>query len=89
ADLVWAERQAFKQCAMNTAEEFSMSRSTASALACYEALRARALADHTAEDEQWEHVLHLIEAEWDILKGLTGAAVAALGGSEGQDRGNI
>jgi len=66
-----------------------MSRSTTTALACYEALRARALTDHTAEDEQWEHVMHLIEAEWDILKGLTGAAVAALGGSEAQDRGAI
>jgi 1,2-diacylglycerol 3-alpha-glucosyltransferase len=87
ADLVWAERQAFTQCALNTAEEFSMSRSTVTALACYQALRAQALADHSAEDEQWEHVLHLIEAEWDILKGLTGAAVAALGGSEAQDRG--
>jgi len=85
--LVWAERQALKQCALDTAEEFSMQRSTAKALACYQALRARALADHTAEDEQWEHVLHLIEAEWNILKGLTGAAVAALGGSEAGNRG--
>jgi len=87
AGLVWAERQALKQCALDTAEEFSMQRSTAKALACYQALRARALADHTAEDEQWEHVLHLIEAEWNILKGLTGAAVAALGGSEAGNRG--
>lgn len=80
------ERQALKQCAFDTAEEFSMSRSTATALACYEALRARALADHTAEDEQWEQVMHLIEAEWNILKGLTRAAVAALGGPEAQNR---
>jgi hypothetical protein len=85
--LAWTERQALKQCARDTAEEFSMPRTTATALACYEALRARALADRTAEDEQWEHVLHLIEAEWDILKGLTGAAVAAFGGPEAQDRG--
>jgi 1,2-diacylglycerol 3-alpha-glucosyltransferase len=89
AGLARAERQALKQCALDTAEEFSMPRSTATALACYEALRAQALADHVAEDEQWEHVLHLIEAEWDILKGLTGAAVAALGGSEAQNRGAV
>lgn len=89
AGLVWTERQALKQYALDTAEEFSMSHSTATALACYEALRARTLADHSAEDEQWEHVLHLIKAEWDILKGLTGAAVAALGDSKTQDRGTV
>lgn len=89
AGLVWTERQALKQRALDTAEEFSMPRSTATALACYETLRARALADHTAEDEQWEQVLHFIEAEWDILKGLTGAAVAALGVPEVQDRRSV
>jgi 1,2-diacylglycerol 3-alpha-glucosyltransferase len=89
ADLVRTERQALKQRALDTAEEFSMPRSTATALACYETLRARALADHTAEDEQWEQVLHLIEAEWDILKGLTGAAVAAFGVPEAQHRGTV
>lgn len=89
AGLVRTEKQALKQCALDTAEEFSMSHSTATALTCYEALRAQALADHTTEDEQWEHVLHLIEAEWNILKGLTGAAVAALGGSKVHDRGAV
>jgi hypothetical protein len=47
------------------------------------------LADHTAEDEQWEQVVHLVEAEWNILKGLTGAAVAALGSPEAQGRGAV
>ncbi|MGZ5000676.1 MAG: glycosyltransferase [Methylomonas sp.] len=85
ADLANSERQALKQCALDTAEEFSIPHSTTKALACYEALRTRALADHSSEDEQWEHVLQLIAAEWDILKGLTGAAVAALGSTESQD----
>lgn len=81
------ERQVLKQCARDTAEELSMPRSAATALACYETLHARALVDRTTEDEQWEHVLHLIGTEWDILKGLTGAAVAAFGGPEAQERG--
>lgn len=81
------ERQMLKQCACDTAEEFSMPHSAATALACYEALHVHALVDRTAEDEQWEHVLHLIETEWDILKGLAGAAVAAFGGPEAQKRG--
>jgi len=87
-DLASTERQALKQCARDTAEAFSMPRTAATALACYEALRAGALAERTEEDAQWEHVLHLIEAEWDILKGLAGAAgAAAFAEPEAQDRG--
>lgn len=82
------ERQALKQCARDTAEAFSMTRTAATALACYEALRGGALVERTEEDAQWEHVLHLIEAEWDILKGLAGAAgAAAFAEPEAQDRG--
>ena len=81
------ERQMLEQCARDTAEEFSIPRSAATALAYYEALHVHALVDRTAEDEQWEHVLHLIETEWDILKGLADAAVAAFGEPEAQERG--
>lgn len=87
ARLPWPKRQELKQCARETAEDFSMPRLAATALACYEALRARALVERTEEDEQWEHILHLIKAEWDILKGMAGAAGAAFGRSEPQDRG--
>ncbi|MDP1708065.1 MAG: glycosyltransferase [Gammaproteobacteria bacterium] len=80
-------RRQLKQSAVATAEDFSMPRSAATALGCYEALRARVLVERTEEDAQWEHVLHLIEAEWAILKGLAGAAVAAFGGPEAQDQG--
>lgn len=89
AQLPAEKRRQLRQSAVATAEEFSMPRSAATALGCYEALRARALVERTEEDAQWEHVLHLIEAEWAILKGLAGAAVAALGGSEAQDRGPV
>ena len=47
------------------------------------------MTEHTEEYAQWEHVLHLIEAEWDILKGMAGAAAAAFGGLEARDRGPV
>lgn len=84
AQLPAQARRQLNQGARATAEEFSMPRTVDKALGCYEALRARALADHTEEDTQWERVLHLIEAEWAILKSLTGAAAAAFGGPEPQ-----
>jgi len=87
AQLPAEKRRQLRQSAVATAEDFSMPRSAATALSCYEALRARALVERTEEDAQWEHVLHLIEAEWAILKGMAGAAVAAFGGPEAQDRG--
>jgi len=89
AELPAERRRQLRQSAVATAEDFSMPRSAATALGCYEALRARALVERTEEDAQWEHVLHLIEAEWDILKGMTGAAVAAFGGPEARDRGPV
>ncbi|MDO9049650.1 MAG: glycosyltransferase [Methylobacter sp.] len=87
AGLPCPKRQELKQCARATAEDFSMPCSADTALACYEVLRARTLADRTAEDAQWERVLHLIKAEWDILKGLADAAGAVFGGSQPQDGG--
>lgn len=86
ADLPRTARQALKQGARDTAEDFSMPRSAATALGCYEALRARALVGRGEADAQWEHVLHLIEAEGAILKGMAGAAVAAFGGPQARDR---
>jgi 1,2-diacylglycerol 3-alpha-glucosyltransferase len=77
AGLDSTQRQVLKRCARDTAETFSMPHTAAMALSYYEALSGRALVDRAAEDEQWEKVLHLIKAEWEILKGLTDAAVAA------------
>ncbi|MGZ8199805.1 MAG: glycosyltransferase [Methylosarcina sp.] len=85
ASLGSTQRQALKQCARDAAEAFSMPHTTAMALSCYEALLGRLSVDHTAEDEQWEKVVHLIKAQWDILKGLTDAAVVAFGAPKAQD----
>jgi glycosyltransferase involved in cell wall biosynthesis len=87
AELPTEKHRQLRRSAIETAEDFSMPHTAATALACYKALHMRALADRTAEDAQWERVLQLIEAEWVILKELAGAATAALGGSEAQERG--
>jgi 1,2-diacylglycerol 3-alpha-glucosyltransferase len=86
ARLPSAKMHELQQCARETAEVFSMPRSAAKALSCYEALRARAF---VARPEAYEHlarVMRLVKAEWDILQGVAGAAGAALSGTEPQDR---
>jgi len=66
-----------RQGALATAEAFSMARTADKALACYQALTAKTVASKHEEHEQWERVLKLVEAEWEILKGTTEAAATA------------
>jgi len=82
ADLPAERRRQLRQGAVETAEAFSMPRSATTAMGCYEALRQQSFVARPEAYQQWEHVLHLIEAEWSILKGMAGAAVAAFGGPE-------
>lgn len=61
-----------------TADEFSMDRQSARALAIYTSLvEAPYLADPQDVDT-WERVLHLFSAEWDIARNFVGATGAAL-----------
>lgn len=69
-----------KQAARDTAEAFSMPRSADKALACYEALKPRAVAESGGDDSAWEELMTAIRTEWDILKSVAGAGDAALGG---------
>lgn len=85
AQLPEPKRQELRRSARETAAAFSMPHSADKALGCYQALRERVLVDHAEEDAQWERVLRLIDAEWAILKGWAGAAVAALNGSQAQE----
>lgn len=66
------EMRALKDGARATAEAFSMPRSAANALACYE----RVAATFKAEDDhkQWDQLINLIKAEWEIVKGMAEAA---------------
>lgn len=77
AELPAAGRQQLRLGASETAEAFSLSRSADKALACYDTLREKSFATRPYEYEQWERVLSLLKAEWDILMGMAGAAGVA------------
>jgi len=73
-----AQRSALSRAALETAHAFSLPRTADKALACYEALKSKALLVPRAdENERWENLLHLIKAEWDIVKSVTAAAGSA------------
>jgi 1,2-diacylglycerol 3-alpha-glucosyltransferase len=78
ADLPSTKIQALQQGARETAETFSMSQTAAQAIACYETLRKQAFVERYVEFEQWQRTLHLIEAEWGIVKGIAESAGAAI-----------
>lgn len=75
-----------RQGARETAEAFSMTHSADEALACYEALRRKTFSSRPDEYEQWEHVMDLVKAEWDILRGMAGAVGAVFGKPESIER---
>lgn len=78
AAIAWVRRRtpdeirALADGARATAEAFSMPRSAANALACYERVAATFKAE--ADDKQWDHLINLIKAEWEIVKGMAEAA---------------
>jgi 1,2-diacylglycerol 3-alpha-glucosyltransferase len=77
-----ARMQALQHSARETAQEFSVPRTTAKALDCYEAVRAKKFVERFEAEYQWEKLLQLIKAEWAIVKGMTEAASAALVNTE-------
>ncbi|MDH3980199.1 MAG: glycosyltransferase [Gammaproteobacteria bacterium] len=77
--------QQLRRSAVQTAEDFSLPRSADKALGCYEALCAKVFVARPQEYKEWEHLLHLIKGEWDIIKGMAGAAGAAFSEPESPD----
>ena len=69
--------QALRQGARETAQAFSIQHTSAKALGCYEALRDQAFVERSEEFDQWERTLNLIQAEWDIVKGIAESASTA------------
>jgi len=70
--------QQLKQDAGNSAEEFSMGRSADKALTLYKNLLDKEFFDRHKEYSAWTTILHKIKTEWAVIKGLAGAAGAAL-----------
>ncbi len=77
AELAPEKMQQLRRSALQTAEDFSLPRAADKALACYEGLGAQAFIARAQEYELWQRVRKLINAEWDILMGMAGAADAA------------
>jgi glycosyltransferase involved in cell wall biosynthesis len=77
-----------KEGAEHTAKSFSMERSTDKALALYENLWQNGFIHRHAEYNVWKGLLRLIKTEWDVLKGVVGAAEAAftVGEPEGETK---
>jgi len=86
ADLPPGRMQQLQHSASQTAEAFSMPHSADKALARYLALRAQTFINRPEEYEQWRRVRKLLKAEWDILKGMAGAAGVAFGEAGPSDR---
>ncbi|MBW2163653.1 MAG: hypothetical protein JRF43_04185 [Deltaproteobacteria bacterium] len=72
------QMQQLKQAAENRAKEFSMERSADKALTLYENLLDKEFFGQHKEYSAWTTILHEIKTEWDVIKGLAGAAGAAL-----------
>ena len=75
-----AQLREWSSAAHSTAEEFAMHRTAAKALSCYTSLQSQRLLPSWSEhEERWQSSLHLIKAEWEILKAAGSATSAALG----------
>ena len=80
--------QALKQSARDTAEAYSLPHTADTALSCYESLSSRIQGASSSEYNEWENILSLIKAEWDILKSVAGAGDAAVSEHEILEPGN-
>jgi len=71
------QHQDLKQAALATADDFSMPRSAATALACYTDLTEQ-LPGEAEDENSLDEVLAFIKTEWDILKSYASAGDAAV-----------
>lgn len=75
---------AMKGFLKNTAENFSMTRCAASALAFYESLLPRKGGVRYTEDSMWAKALRMIQTEWEIWANRAHAAGAVISKSAGK-----
>ena len=71
------KRQVLRQAARATAESYSLELCAEKALNLYQALLGKGYVHHHHEHQLWVDAMHLIKAEYDILKGIAKAAVHA------------
>lgn len=71
-------QSALEQGAQDTAEEYSIQNSTRKLLKIYEGLLAGPHQQEGREQSMWERAMKMLEAEWDLLKGVAGAAGSAV-----------
>lgn len=81
-DLSEQQRQMFRQAARTTAESYSLEVCAQKALNLYQALLGKGYVHRHHEHQLWVDVMHLIKAEYDILKGIAKAAVHAISHDE-------
>jgi len=79
---------ALKRGAGETARRFSMPVTAKKALECYRELIKDTALSRKRADDQWQRVIQLIKAEWDIVKGVAESAGAALGSEPMSGRNN-
>lgn len=77
-ELPRAEQRRLQDAARRRAREWSMPRTADRALAVYDSLLGHAVAGHGDDVDEWHGALERIKAEWDIVKGIAGAAGAAI-----------
>ena len=78
ADLREDPKAALKSEIRRTAQKFSMTSSARTAIDVYQALCGQAAVSKLEADTEWEKLLHLIEAEWEIVKSMADAVGAGL-----------
>ncbi|OGV81115.1 MAG: glycosyl transferase family 1 [Lentisphaerae bacterium RIFOXYA12_64_32] len=81
AELAPGPMRDLRKAALDTAEAFSISRTTDKALAGYASIKARPPAGASEDARDWEDVFSWVETEWEILKGFAGACGAAMSAS--------
>lgn len=86
AHLPAERRTALRSAALRVAERFSLANTAERALTCYRALLERRFVERGDDLEQWQGLLDLVKAEWDIVKGVAGAAGAAIAPHEAPRR---
>lgn len=76
------ERKRLRQGALETAQRYSLENCADKALKLYADLCAQRYVDRQEEYSAWKGTVRLLRAEWEILKGVAGAAGAALSEDE-------